>query len=63
MYKVSNKDILYTKRIEPIFYNYKWSITSKNYESLYCTSVTYIILYINYTSIIKKTKKLKAKAE
>lgn len=25
MYKVSNKDILYNRRIQPIFYNYKWN--------------------------------------
>ena len=38
----------------PIFYNsYKWSINLKSCESLYCTPVTYIILYINYTSILK----------
>ena len=37
---------------EPIVYNnYKWNITFKNWESLFCTSDTYIILYINYTSI------------
>ena len=29
---------------------------SKNCESLYYTPVTYIILYINYTSILKKEK-------
>ena len=37
--------------IWPIFYNYKWSTTFKNCESLYCTPVTYIILYINCTLI------------
>ena len=30
---------------------YKWNITFKNCEPLYCTSVTYIILYISYNSI------------
>ena len=35
-----------------MFYsNYKWSITFKNCKSLDCKPVTYIILYINYTSI------------
>ena len=29
----------------------------KNCESLYCTPVTYRILYINYTSIKKKKEK------
>ena len=29
-------------------------MTFKNCESLYCTPVTYIILYSNYTSIFKK---------
>ena len=41
--------------IQSIFYNtnnYKWSITFKNYESLYGSLVTYIILCINYTSIL-----------
>ena len=43
-----------------IFYKYKWSITFKNCESLYCTFVIYIILYINYTAILKiKIKKIK----
>ena len=38
------------KIIETRVYN-KWNITFKNWESLFCTSDTYIILYINYTSI------------
>ena len=38
-----------------IFYNYKWSITFKICESLYCTPVTYIILYISYTSILENS--------
>ena len=47
---------------QPIFYNnYKWSVTFKNCESLCCTPVTYIILYIKYTSIYKKLKKKKKK--
>ena len=33
--------------------NCKWSITCKTCESLYCIPVTYIILYINKTSILK----------
>ena len=42
-------------RTSAIFYNnYKWSITFKNCGSLYCTPITYIILYINYTSITKE---------
>ena len=37
---------------QPIFHNnYKWSITFKSCESLYYNPVTYIILYINSTSI------------
>ena len=40
--------------IANIFNNYKWNITFKNCKSLYCIPVTYIILYINYTSIRKK---------
>lgn len=40
-----------TWEIQPMFYdNSKWSITFKIVESLYCTPVTYIILYSNYTS-------------
>ena len=32
-----------------MFYNnYKWSITFKHCESLYCTPVTLIIVYKNY---------------
>ena len=38
--------------------NSKLSMTFKNCESLYCTPVTYIILYINYNSI-KKLKEEK----
>lgn len=38
--------------------NYKWIITFKICKSLYCTPITYIILYINYTSL-KKLKKIK----
>ena len=34
--------------------NYKGRIYFKDSESLYCTLVTYIIFYINYTSIKKK---------
>ena len=31
--------------------NYKWSITLKNCDSLYCAPVTYKILHISYKSI------------
>ena len=31
--------------------NYRWSITFRNCDLLYCTLVIYIILYLNYTSI------------
>ena len=34
--------------------NCKQSITIKSCESLYCTPITYIILYSDYTSIKKK---------
>ena len=45
------KDMLYNiETTANILYDYKWSITLKNCESLYYTPVTYIILYINYTS-------------
>ena len=38
------EDRLKDWKIEPIFYNnYKWSITFKNCESLYCIAVTYIM--------------------
>ena len=44
-----------TQGIQQIFYNnYKWNITFKNCESLYYTPVTYIVLYIKFTSIGKK---------
>lgn len=43
-----------------MFYNnYKWSINFKNYEPLYCTPVTYVILYINDTKVKKRKKKKK----
>ena len=46
-----------TQGIQQIFYNnYKWNITFKNCESLYYTPVTYIVLYIKFTSIGKKKK-------
>ena len=35
---------------------YKWNTIFKNCESLFCTHETYIILYINYTSIKKKKR-------
>ena len=60
MYKISYKDILYnTGDIARIFIITKWKITSKNCESLYCTIVTHIILYINNNKINKKRKKKK----
>ena len=38
-----------------MFYNkYKWRIIFKNCEPLYYTPITYIVLYISYTSIKKK---------
>ena len=38
--------------LQPIFYNYyKWNVIFKNCESLCYMPETYIILYINYTSI------------
>ena len=42
----------YTKweTLSKFYDNYKWSIF-KNNESLYCTPVTYTILYINYILI------------
>ena len=40
-------------------FNYKWSITFKNCESLCCTPENYTILYINYTSDKKKNQKKK----
>ena len=47
---------MYKCGIETIFYNNnKWSVTFKNYESLYCISIIYIILYSKYSSI-KNTK-------
>ena len=43
--------------IQPIFYNnYKWSIVSKDCDSLCCPPETYIILYIKYTAIKKKRR-------
>ena len=52
MYKTSYKDILCSTGIQPIFYNrHRWSITVGNYGSLCCTSVIYIILYINLKKV------------
>ena len=31
-----------------LYNSYKWSVTFKNCELLYCIPVTYIVLYINY---------------
>ena len=58
MYKKSYKDILYNREYSQYFIITKWSMTFKNCESLYCTPITYIILYINYTSVKKKGKYL-----
>ena len=38
-------------------------MTFKNCESLYCIPVSYIILYINYTSIKKLKTSLKRERE
>ena len=66
-YKINYKDILYKWGIETMFYNNnKWSVTFKNYESLYCISIIYIILYSKYSSIkntkINKILKIKKKS-
>lgn len=40
-----------------VFYNnYKWSTAFKNFKSLHCTPVAYIILYCSYT-LVKERKK------
>ena len=61
-YHVLNKitRIYYTTQgIQPICYNNsKQDITFKNCESLCCTLETYIILYLNYTSVPKKKERL-----
>lgn len=46
-----------------LYNNYKWRITFKNCGSFYCTPVTYIILYINPTSITKIEKENETKLE
>ena len=44
MYKINKLHRYTTQGIQPIFYNnYKWSITFKNEESLYCTPETYLV--------------------
>ena len=50
---VEQSGIYYTtRRTRPVFHkDRKWSRTFQNWESLQCTTVSYIILYINYTSI------------
>ena len=52
-YKISSYTRVYciTWGRQLIFYNYKWSITLKNCESLYYIPVTHKILYSNYTAI------------
>ena len=55
MCKISYKDILYnTRNIASILYEILIDYNLKNCKSPYCTAVTYIILYINYTSIKNK---------
>lgn len=46
MYKKATMIYFITQGIQPIVYNniYKWSIAFKNYEILYCTTVTYSIV-------------------
>ena len=52
MHKKATRIYYTTQEIQPIFpHNYIWSITFKNCESLYCTSVTCMILYINYVVV------------
>ena len=47
-------------KIEPVFYNnYKWSISFKNCESLYCTPLTYLILYITILHFLREKLNLK----
>ena len=44
--------LLTPQAVELILHNnYKWSSAFKNHKSLYCTPVTYVILYSYYTSI------------
>ena len=63
MCKISYQDILYnTGHIAKFYSNCKGSIAFKNSESLYCTPVTYIILYINCTSV-KQINKIQEKGE
>lgn len=49
-FEVIRKKIIETR----VYNNYKWNITFKNWESLFCTSDTYIILYNNYTLNLEK---------
>ena len=58
---VSNKEVprvcCTTQGISSIFYNnFAWSITFKNYESLCCSPVIDITLYINYISFSYQSK-------
>ena len=47
-------------KTEPVFYNnYKWSISFKNCESLYCTPLTYLILYITIFYFFREKNKFK----
>ena len=43
--------------------DYRWNITFKNCEALYCTPVTYIILCINYASKKKMKSNQKQPSE
>lgn len=53
-YKEATRMYCPTWGAEPIFYNKtKWSVIFTTCESLYCTPVSHIILYINCTSIFK----------
>ena len=52
-----------TQGLEPeLCNNCEWGVTFKNPESLYCTPVTYIILYITCTSV-KQINKVQEKEE
>ena len=58
--RLGQKSRLKTVLLEvlPVFYNnYKWIITFKICKSLYCTPITYIMLYINYISFFFFLKK------
>ena len=54
--------LLHSVQLAPVSNIYKWNITFKNCESLYYTPLTYIILYINYTSIKDVTARAQMQA-